>query len=510
MTGCEMSGAERSASSRPNILYIMTDQQPVSCVGPYNATVQTPALDELARGGCTFDRFYIGAFACCPSRASMFSGRYAHNHGVVQNEIIFDEKIPSLGNICKAAGYETGFFGKWHLGGYMNRGIDTPRAPGLDGKWFLQLIKSDEGYEFKPVAGGTGEDEPRHGFTTWAGGWKQYHEYLDEVGLGHLREKYPRLGNHQVAQVGREGKHMYSRLPEEHHMAAFFAKNAEQFVRDHAKGARPWCAVLSFYGPHLPVAPPKPWDTMYSLDQVKLPANHIDKLKNKPARQKGKRRYVLPRWKNEQYKDYIRRYWGYCSYIDAQIGRVFKTLHETGQWDNTIVVFTSDHGDMVGAHGMIYKLGSCGYEELYRVPAIIRIPGMTKPGSRTDAFASNIDFLPTLLDAVHIKHPDAIDGKSFASLLKGKTTRHRDMIFSSYLDTSFICRDDRYKFVLNRKKGDVNELYDLDTDPGELKNFAYDPAHKDVADKMTRRILNWLRETNHPYVELIAKQSNAG
>jgi len=511
-TGCAMHATERSTRTRPNILYVMTDQQPSSCIGAYgNPIIQTPAIDELARSGCAFNQFYITAFACSPSRASMFSGRYAHNHGVVQNDILFDEKVPCLGDICQAAGYDTGYFGKWHLGGNMYRGVELSNRPGFGDNWHYRLVRAEDGFTYKPVSGGFGEDKPQHGFATWAGGWKNYHEYLHEVGLGDLLEKNKLLGNHQDLPSGKEGTHIHSLLPEEHHMDAFLAKRTERFIRDHAAGDRPWCAVLSFYGPHLPVAPPKPWDTMYSLDQVTLPANHLDTLEGKPAGQKNNKRcYVLPRWNDDQYKDYIRRYWGYCSYIDKQIGRVFNALRETSQWDNTIVVFTTDHGDMVGAHGMIYKLGSCGYEELYHIPTIVRIPGVTKPGSRIDALASNIDLLPTLLDASHIQQPDGIDGKSLLRLLQGKTTRHRDVIFASNFDNVFICCDGRYKYVINRRGDHVNELYDLQTDPGELKNLAYDPVHKNTADTMIQLILHWLRDTHHPYAELIARQSNAG
>ena len=166
-------------------------------------------------------------------------------------------------------------------------------------------------------------------------------------------------------------------------MAAFFSEKTEQFIRQHQDSDQPWAAVLSFFGPHLPVAPPQPWDTMYSLDDVPLPSNLYDSLENKPVYQRQPQlQYVLGQWNEEQYKDYIRRYWGYAGYIDSQIGRVLQALDDTGQWDNTIIVFTTDHGDMIGAHGMIYKLGGNAYEELFHVPAIIRIPGTNNPGRK--------------------------------------------------------------------------------------------------------------------------------
>jgi arylsulfatase A-like enzyme len=382
---------------------------------------------------------------------------------------------------------------------------DRRKSKGVGNNWYYQRVPSDKGFEFKPVKGGLGEDGPQHGFDTWVGGFKQYRDYLAEAGFGDLLKRIPSLGNHNDAPSGKEGTHTYSLLPEEHHVGAFLAKQTEKFVRSRAGNPQPWCAVLSFYGPHLPVAPPKPWDTMYSLDQVTLPPNHRDTLEGKPARQKNNAHCnMMSKWTDEQYKDYIRRYWGYCSFIDERIGQVFKSLRDTNQWDNTIIVFTTDHGDMVGAHGLIYKLHSCGYEELFHIPAIIRIPGLTKPGSRSDALVSNIDVLPTLLDASCIPRPDGIDGKSLVSLLRDETKRHREMVYSASMERSFICCDGRYKFVLNLQDDDLNELYDLKADPGEMRNLAYATEHKALAEKMSQQIITWLRETKHPYEDVIA------
>ena len=493
----------------PNILFIMTDQQPASCAGPYgNPVIQTPALDELARRGCKFERFYIAGFPCSPSRASMITGRYPHNHGVVINDVGLDESIPGLGNICRAAGYDTGYFGKWHLGGNMYRGREDRRAAGLGGDWVYERIPDDNDFRFRAVPGGLGEDAPQAGFDTWAGGWRHYHDYLRRVGLGDLLDKNPGVGNHNGLPSAPEGSHMHSLLPEEHHMEAFFAQEAEQFIRERGASGRPWCAVLSFFGPHLPVAPPRPWNEIYGLDQVTLPDNHRDVLEGKPVRQRTNSRcYVLPRWNDEQFKDYIRRYWGFCSYIDQQIARVFGALQQTGQWDNTIVIFTSDHGDMVGAHGMIFKLGACGYEELYRVPTLMHIPGVTRPGARCDALAENVDFLPTILQAAGIAAPDGMDGVSLLPLLAGGAEPRREFTFADCSNSSLVLRDERYKFVLNWKSRDLDELYDLETDPGEMTNLAYEANHGPTMQLMNRRALERLERAGHPYAAVIAAQA---
>jgi arylsulfatase A-like enzyme len=289
-------------------------------------------------------------------------------------------------------------------------------------------------------------------------------------------------------------------------MAAFFTKKTEEVIRSNAKGGRPWCAVLSFYGPHHPVTPPQPWDDMYPMEQVELPANHHDDFSKKPWQQKKSKRYKFDKWTGEQFKDYIRRYWGYCSYIDDQIGKVFKTLRQTGQWENTIIVFTSDHGDMVASHGFIYKMGANAYDELYHVPTIIYIPGLTRAGSRCKALVSQIDLLPSLLEAAKLPMPNNIDGRSLVELLKGKTENHRDIIFAESQSNTLMCRDKKYKFVANWHSRQLEELYNLSTDPGETENLAFEPEYADTAKKMREQIINWAKQTGHMYAEVIEKK----
>ncbi len=503
---------EAQTPRRPNILFVMTDQQPATCLGAAaNDVIATPALDDLAGRGCLFENFYIAAFPCSPSRASMLTGRYPHNHGVMQNDVLLEPSVPCLGDICHQAGYATGYFGKWHLGGNMYRGRRDDSAGDFGGHWYYRRDPQAEGFAFQRVAGGSGEDAPQHGFETWAGGWEHYHRFLREVGQGELLEKNPRVGNHNDAPSGAEGTHIYSQLSEDHHMAAFFSREAERFVRANAHGVRPWCAVLSFYGPHLPTAPPRPWDEMYALDEVALPPSLNDSLEGKPVGQRTNSRcHGRPSWTDEQFRDYIRRYYGYCSYLDRQIGKVFAALQETGQWQDTLVVFTSDHGDMMAGHGMIYKLGRCGYEELYRVPALMHVPGVTRPGSRTDALCSNTDLLPTILQAAGLSAPPGMDGRSLAPLLAAQTDTHRETVFADCSNTAIVSRRGSHKFTLNWHNRDLDELYDLQADPHEMHNLAYEAPSEPLASQLREGCLQWARDAGHPFAALIAAEAAKG
>ena len=496
------------SGDRPNVLLIMTDQQPVSTIGCYgNSVVKTPAQDRLAREGMRFDNFYIAAFACTPSRATYLTGRYPHNHGVVVNDVELDDALPSIGNTFRDAGYQTAWIGKWHLGGQMYRGI-AGRGP-FDNCWVRKRVDSTRDFEFVEVEGGTGEDEPRSGFDHWVGGWKHFKAYLQTTDLPDEVKNLPRVGNHQAAPSASDREHNVSLLGEDHHMAHFFADEMMSFLN--ANRDDPFCAVLSFYGPHSPVCPPEPWDSMYDLDDVPLPDNYDAPLEDKPRFQSGRdRTYVRDVWSRDEVRDYVRRYWGYVSYIDAQIERVLNALDANGQAENTIVMFVSDHGDMVGQFGMVYKLTYCGYDTLMKVPCLVRWPGRIEAGAVNTSLNSSVDVMPTLLDLAGMDIPEGVDGESIGGILRGERDVAREEIFTDLMNRGVMLRQGSWKFVLNWKPlsggvRDLDELYNLADDPLEEHNLAYRDRMR--AASMRDRILSWLEETGHPYVNTIREQA---
>jgi len=264
--------------------------------------------------------------------------------------------------------------------------------------------------------------------------------------------------------------------------------------------------VLSFYGPHLPVAPPRPWDEKFALDEITLPDNHWDHMENKAyeVRYAGPS-YKLDEWSEQQFKDYVRRYWGFCAYIDEQVGRVLAALSQTGLDENTIVIFTTDHGDMVAAHGMVWKWDHCGYEELLHIPLIMRVPGLTCPGSTISALTSNIDILPTLLELAEVDQPPGIQGRSMLPLLSGEQNSFRQHVFCDSSDMNITTYDGRWKYVLNWNPRDIDELYDLGSDPGEMNNLANEPGFGQIVEEMQQRIFKWLDDTGHPYASVIRR-----
>lgn len=487
---------------RPNILVIMTDQQPISTIGAYgNRFIKTPNLDRLAREGMRFNQFHIAAFACSPSRACYWTGQWSHHHGVVINDIVLRDDIPTLGSITRQSGYQAAFVGKWHLGGEMY-------VRGDKDKWSYRRVDDPDDFVYdKQGAWRGGEDQPQGGFLDkWVGAWSHYHAYLGRVGLGNFVAGNRRVGNHNMAPSGPEGTHIYSQIPPEHHEVAFLTGEAERFIRTERDRSKPFCLVLSVFGPHLPVAPPKPWDTMYNPKDVPLPANHQDDLSGKPGSQQNDSRCrKAGEWTEAQFRDYIARYWGYCSYIDQQVGRVLKALDDEGIADDTVVIFTSDHGDMIGAHGFVFKLGS-GYDELMRVPFLVRYPGMVQSDTTCDALVQSIDLLPTLLDLCGLTAPPQVDGRSFRPLLEGKAKEFRDQVVTVMKNTHMLATRE-WKLVASdgRQSQAMVELYNRREHPLEVVNRASDPACAGVLRDMKQRLVGWLHDTGYPYADVVER-----
>ena len=478
----------RAEGERPNLLLIMTDQQRADAIhASGNPDILTPSLDRLAAGGANFTRHYTAAFPCSPSRATLLSGRYSHSHGVWTNDVLFDPDIPTLGSVARTASYDTGWIGKWHLGGRM-----------YGEQFHYRYTVTEEGLQREQVAldQPLGEDVPQHGFGHWVGGWTHYQRYLRERGLGEYAEGAHPLGCHRTAI---EDNH--SVIPEDDFMSAFLAKEAITYLRQPQRRERPFALCLSFYGPHLSITPPQPWDQMYPRDQVPLPGNLNDDLSTKPVRnQQRNQHWMRKQWSDDDYRDIIARYYGYVSYLDKWIGEVLDTLDEQGLADNTIVVFTSDHGEMIGSHGFIYK-GAYMYDEVQRVPLVVRMPGVVQAGLQSEALSSSVDVLPTLLAMMGLPAPGGVQGRSFLPLLTGASPSYRDAVFTEMNSAGLgiaMMRDDHLKLCYNWKPRQVDELYDMQTDALELTNLAEEPAHARTAGQMCDEVLAWMRETGDP------------
>jgi arylsulfatase A-like enzyme len=457
-----------------NIVYIMTDQQrydTLSCVG--QTRCQTPNLDRLASEGVRFDNAYTVCALCSPARTSMLTGRYPHNHRMWNNNDMMQWAIRDLpggermiSQDLVAAGYSCGYVGKWHCG--------ESRLPG------------DYGF--------VGMDVPNYGDPYQT---KEYSDYLVARGFEPPRHVPPAI----EYAPGHFGGPVEACAP--HFLVEYALDLLADFHEERERSGKPFMLFLSFWGPHAPYLVPEPFASMYDPAEVELWTNFHDDLAGKPRVQDRFRRAFsnYPDVSDDAWRDGIAKYWGFCSFIDAEIGRLLDALQEMGREDDTAVLFSTDHGDMTGSHGGIWDKSAFMYEETYHIPLIARVPGMTVAGTVCRAFVSNMDLATTVLDIAGLPVPIEHDGRSLAPLLRDPQSGWRDDLMSEFHGHRFLysqrmVRWSDYKYVFNAP--DEDELYDLVQDPRELVNLVDDPAHSEVAEEGRQRLLKWIRDTDDP------------
>jgi len=444
-----------AGETRPNVLLIIVDQWREPRWFPEK--VKLPGYERLCKEGLNFTNHFVSAVPCSPSRACLLTGRHLNQHGVESNvhkglnQPSLDPDIPTLGHLFKKAGYRTPYFGKWHL----------------------TELGELEGRRLEP-----------YGFEDWQG--------IDHIGAPFEGLEYDRS----------------------------FASRAIHWLRRNGKRT-PWFLTCSFVNPH---------DICYyqRLDVPaifipdvfsKLPANHNDDLKNKPRIQGicrdayGKLMGTRPDAPERVWLHYLDFYYWLQQHVDRQINHLLTALDQLGLAENTIVVFTSDHGDMCGSHKLQAK-GPFVYQENNNVPLVLRWPGKIQAGKKAKALSQNPDLFPTMLDLAGISAPVShLPGKSLLPVISSpEQTELHDHILMGFgmngagrfahlgerfgLDLKGVpiqirsIFDGRYKYARYFDEGcqEEYELYDLNNDPLELRNLAPDPAYSDLKKEMADKL----------------------
>ena len=436
---------------KPNILFISCDQQRWDCLGFTDRyPVKTPNIDRLAAEGISFDNSYTPLPTCCPARQALVSGRRPERYGAYWNydmgtmvgSIPVDEY--SWARTLVDEGYHTGYVGKWHA---------SPT-----------LTPVDFGYE----------------------------DYIDDGVLHRYQEeKHPDL-KFKGGFLGEVSPFPYEDSPT--HQNAFHVK---QLIDKY--GDEPWHIKMDFVAPHLPCTPSEPFVSMYDLDEVPKWNSFDDTLESKPFIHRQMR--VMWQTQDMTWDDFhqtARLYYAFISQIDHAIGLVIDYLEQKGMLDNTIIIYTADHGDLCGDRKMMDK-HYIMYDEVVRVPLVIRYPSLIAPGQRNRAFVTNmLDIVPTILDMVGAPVPDNLDGISLMPYLTGEATQSiRKYATVTYngqqfgLYTQRMIRNEDYKYVWNLC--DIDELYDMKNDPYELENL----AQKDEYQPLLKQLrLDMLKELN--------------
>ncbi len=481
--------------SAPNILWICTDQQRWDTLGCYgNPFVNTPALDNLAANGAFFQSAYCQSPVCTPSRASFLTGRYPSTTRCRQNgqEIPGEETLVT--RILANEGYTCGLAGKLHL---------SPCNPTVCPR---QERRIDDGYtEF-------------HWSHHSGNGWETnaYHEWLREKGKSYTEEPHP---DSQYVSFGPEV---------DDHQTTWCSEMAIQFIHKMAGHASPWLFSVNFFDPHHPFDAPESLMQRYIpiLGDIPPPGYSAGELDSKPPWQRREHNKAYGGYPFGTMTDLDHRLvrascFAMCDLIDIQVGRMLDALRVTGQLDSTLVIFMSDHGEMLGDHG-IYLKGAHFYEPAVHVPLVLSMPG-TVPAKTVHGLAELTDLAPTLLDAAGLRAHPGMQGHSIWPGLicnEGDSLNGREDVYCEYYNAMPAVWDDWQPGTKDRSEGDhatmvrtrthkivvphghdCGELYDLENDPRETTNLWGDPDHSTTQIKMMKRLLDRMAFTVDPLPE---------
>jgi len=449
------------AQRQPNIVFIITDQQRFDTIAALGYDyVDTPNLDRLVHEGTTFTRTYVSAPSCSPSRSSLFTGVYPHTLGVLRNEDLWQHSWVEL---LAAAGYRCVNVGKMHT------------AP-----WETPL-----GFHERTVVENKDRDHPNVPF---------YHDQWDKALWSHGLRKPTRTVHREEADYRERLGAFEWNLPDNLHSDNFVAANARWWLETYP-GDEPFFLQVGFPGPHPPYDPVARHLDAYRDREVPLPVRTPDDLENQPAALKELRQHHqendhdsvvhLADPTDEQSRRQRRHYFANITQIDEQIGLLIETLAARGSLDNTVIIFTSDHGDCLGDHGHSQKWTM--YEPSVRVPAILWGPGI-QPGQRVEALTAMMDLGPTVLELAGLTPPPWMEAQSLLPALQGHEWPGRTHVFSEHAKDMILTgtelmtmvRDDCWKYV-EFIDSDDGQLFNLEADPSELRNLWNSPADSDAS-----------------------------
>lgn len=470
-----------------NVLFLMTDQHRADTLGCYgNPVARTPALDGIAAQGARFDRLYTPTAICTPARASLFTGTYPFRHGLLNNpernggaKDEVDDGFPNIAEPLLNAGYKVGHVGKWHIG--RERG---PEYYGMDGEHLPGALN------------------PFH--------HPSYRRWLGENGHPPFKVRDAVFG--KAPNDSGRGHLIAGRLeqPVEATVEAFLADRTIDLLDRYAAEGGRFALTCSWFGPHLPYLLPDAYYDLYDPADVPLPPSMAETFAGKPDVQRRYAEYwSADHFDTDAWRKLIAVYWGYVTMIDEQVGRILDRLREHGLWDETAVVFTADHGEFTGAHRLNDK-GPAMYEDIYRIPGLVRVPGV--PPRVVDEFATLIDLHATVLDLAGLPAGDPCDGRSLLPLVHGADDPRPEVVAEfhghHFPYSQRMIRDRRHKLVFNPES--VNELYDLDADPHELRNVYAVPAYASVRRDMTGRLYRELLRRGDPAYTWMSYMSDIG
>ena len=468
---------------RPNILWYCSDQQRFDTIGALgNPHVHTPHLDRLVERGVAFTHAYCQSPICTPSRASFLTGMYPSRVHVNYNH---NDRFPAeserwlVTRRLADAGYDCGLVGKLHLSSMMER---RERRP-------------DDGYRFFRWSHHPGDD--------WPPGWHDYADTLRAAGhdSARLLEPHP-VDWYRLSEPTAERDN----IPPELHQTTWCTTEGIDFVRQHQGTDTPWLLSVNPFDPHPSFDPP--YEYYRRFDPSSLPGPHFQPTDLEHQRHLSGVYFQTDAHDPSTYpaREMQAAYYAMIELIDDQLGRLLAAIEESGQTDDTVVIFTSDHGEALGDHGLVQK-GCRFYEGLTRVPLIWSWPGRLGAGVQSDALVELTDIAPTLLELAGEPVPEEMQGRSLMPMLgqaEAAVGPHRDYVRCEFLNALWqdpyrphptrpnpaahatMFRDDRWKLVVYHSHG-LGELYDLQEDPLEFHSLWDDPGHATIRAELMQR-----------------------
>jgi N-acetylglucosamine-6-sulfatase len=448
--------AAQVPGKRRNVLFILTDDHRYDCMGFMKAQkfVETPNMDRMAREGAHLKNAFVTTALCSPSRASILTGKYAHEHKIVDNQTAIPAGTHFFPQDLQKAGYKTGFFGKWHMG---NKG-----------------------------------DEPEPGFDRWVSFKGQGTYWPSPNGLNV------------------DGKH----VPQKGYITDELTDYALDWLNQQPKD-QPWFLYLSHKAVHAPVTPAPRHAGRYK-DAVFVPPPTMeetgDMARNRPMWVQNQRNswhgVDFSYYKGDPIGDTYKTYAETLLAVDESIGKMMDALEKRGELDSTLIIYMGDNGFAFGEHGLIDK--RTAYEESMRVPMLARCPELFKGGRVVKEVVAGLDIMPTCLGAAGLRSPEGIPGRSFLPLLEGKQIPWRDsLLYEYYWERTFpmtptmhALRGDRYKYIHYYGIWDIDELYDLQEDPLETNNLISNPKHQDVLKAMNKQMFDIMESSGAMQIPL--------
>ncbi|MCX7013115.1 MAG: sulfatase [Candidatus Sumerlaeota bacterium] len=451
-------GFSAPAPERPNLLIMHTDEHNFRTLGCYRAllppdqafvwgpglAVETPNIDWLAKNGAICDRFYAASPVCTPSRAGFVSGRYPQNTGAISNNLPMRDDIVTFAEVLRRGGYATGYAGKWHLDGPSKPGFGPARKFGFE----------DNRYMFN----------------------RGHYKVLEDTPEGPCVKAVDAKGNPTYSVAGADEKSFTT---------DFLADRTVEFIQAHKNG--PFCYMVSFPDPHGPNTVRPPYDTMFDSLNLMWPKSSG---KDEPMGFTG----------HDMHK-----YFGMVKCIDDNVGKILGALRANGLIDKTIIVFTSDHGDMGGEHDRYNK--GIPLEGSARIPFVMYDPGRIKPGTVVHQALTGMDFKPTILSLMGApKDPNDEGRDASALLLNGKAPEGwKDMVFVR-IGGWVAAFTSRYKLIFSPTA--APEFYDLEKDPFEMRNAFADAKYRETIRALAKDLADYCQKHHEPHWDEPAVQAD--